>query len=164
MWLPSPTSTAAQATGVSAATAANATTLDRECIMATKLIVAVSSLLAFAFCSVCAVGAPPSEFVDGPNLWTYFEPVMLPALLGGPLLALGALVIVPVFVRAAAGSCVAVVFVSAVGVTVAWGLDAEAMGFRPLLLPLATLSIPAQGALSGIRSPRPPRVQQLGVS
>ena len=115
--------------------------------------VGLSSLLGLVLCSLAAVGAPPSEFVQEPGVWLRLEPLMFPALFLGVVLALLALVLSLVVVRPAAVTCVGAVAASMVGVTVAWGIDAEASA-RSLVLPLGFLALPALGAVEALRQLR----------
>ena len=131
--------------------------------MVSKLIVAVSNVLMLTLSLLYAVGAPPSEFVDGPNVWTQLKPVMLPTLLAAPLLAFLGLAVSPILVRVAALLCVGSACFTAAGVAIAWGLNAELTGIRPLLLPLATLLIPVFGALAGNRLKNPCSVGERRV-
>jgi hypothetical protein len=67
--------------------------------------VGLSSLLTLVLCSVVSVGAPPSNYVQEPSIWLRLEPMMVPALFGGVVLALVALVLSLFAVRPAAVAC-----------------------------------------------------------
>jgi len=115
--------------------------------------VGVSSLVGLVLSSMAAIGAPPSDFVQEPNVWLRLEPAMFPALLAGVLLALGALAATIVSTRVAAISCVAGAISSMAGVLVAWGIDANA-GPRALAIQLAFLAVPLLGAGEAFRQVR----------
>jgi hypothetical protein len=100
-----------------------------------------------------AVGALPSEFVQEPSLWLRLESIMFPALFAGVVLALLGLVLAPFTTRSSAISCVAAAGASMVGVTLAWGIDAEA-GLRGLVFPIALLTVPLLGAVEAFRQVR----------
>jgi len=110
-------------------------------------------MLALVLCSLSGIGAPPSEFVREPSVWTALEPMMWPALFGGMALALLALILALFTPFGAALTCIAASVTSILGVTIAWGIDANA---KPsgLLLPIAFLAVPALGAVEAIRQSR----------
>ena len=99
-------------------------------------------LLALGVTLVAAVGSPPSHFVRQPTFWTRVEPLMLPSLVAGAALACFACVLVMFNPRIGAWVCIAGVVASAMGVILAWGVDAEG-SIRSVLLPIAILFVPA---------------------
>jgi hypothetical protein len=109
----------------------------------------LSSTLALALCSIVAVGAPPSKFVQQPSIWLRLEPMMLPALFGGVGLALLALLLAVFWGRGAALTCAGACAASMAGVIVAWGMNAEA-GLRGLVLQMVLLALPALGAIEAL--------------
>jgi hypothetical protein len=113
----------------------------------------LSSALALVLCSMCGIRAPPSEFVREPSIWTALEPLMWPTLFGGTALALLALLLALFTPRGAAVTCIAASVTSMLGVTIAWGIDANARP-RGLLLPIALLAVPVLGAMQALRQSR----------
>ena len=122
----------------------------------------LSSVLAVVLCSMSAIGSPPSEFVQEENLWTSLEPLMWPCLFAGAALAFLALILVPFMTRGAAYACMAAASVSTLGVTFAWGVDAEA-GLRGLVVPMALLAVPVLGAAESIRQGRREEMARRGA-
>ena len=122
----------------------------------------LASLGALALCSIVAIGAPPSELVQGPTIWTRLEPAMLPMLFAGVFLALLALVLAFFAPVAAAIACIAAATASMLGVLLGWGVDAEA-GLKALLLPIALLTMPVLGAADAIRQARRERIARGGA-
>ena len=110
----------------------------------------MSSLLALFLCAFIGIGAPPSEFVREPTIWTRLEPLMWPCLFGGVGLAVLASGVAPFAGRVAALICLAACVMSMMGVVFAWGVDAQGT-FRSLVAPFALLLIPACGAIDVIR-------------
>jgi hypothetical protein len=104
-------------------------------------------------CTMTALGAPPSEFVQEPSIWLRLELLMFPALFSGAMLALLALACSLFWARAAAVACAGAAAASMVGVLLAWGIDAEASP-RRLLLPIGLLALPAIGAVDALRQVR----------
>jgi hypothetical protein len=121
-----------------------------------------ASLGALALCLMAAIGAPPSEFVQEPTIWTRLEPAMLPMLFAGPCLAVLALVLTFFAPGAAAITCIAAATASMLGVLFGWGVDAE-VGLKALLLPIALLTMPVLGAAGAIRQGRRERITRGGA-
>jgi hypothetical protein len=110
----------------------------------------LSSLLAFVVCSMAAIGAPPSVLVQEPSFWRRLEPIMVPALLAGAVLAPLAMILALVAARAAAITCIGATAASSCAVLVANGIDAEA-GLRGVVIAMVLLAVPALGALDALR-------------
>jgi len=110
----------------------------------------LSCVVALVLCCLAGVAAPPSEFVRETTIWTRLDPLMWPCLFAGPALALLACALLPFTTRGAAALCIAAVGASMLGVSLAWGIDAQA-GLRGLVVPIGILGIPALGALSALR-------------
>lgn len=114
---------------------------------------AMAGMCVLAVGGVIAVVAPPSVFVREPNGWLVLRPVLLPALLGGPLLALVASALAVVSERAAAITAIAAAACSGVGAFVAWGIDARASGGQ-LVMFLMFLALPVLLAIEALRAER----------
>lgn len=112
--------------------------------------VGISSAAALILTVLAGIGAPPSEFVQGQNIWRHLEFLMWPALFSGVGLSLIALFLTAfIRFRIAAVACVAAIIVSMIGVITAWGIDSEG---TPLILvkSLPILSLPMIGAMNVI--------------
>lgn len=112
---------------------------------------AIASFLSLVLTSLAAVGAPPSQLPEHAGLWSTLQPLMLPCLLGAPLLTLSALC-------AAIGSpkvsgCLTIAGLSAslLGVMIACGLEGRASVSWTIIL-LCVWAVPAFIALNGIRN------------
>jgi hypothetical protein len=113
--------------------------------------VGLSSAVALILSGFACIGAPPSQFVQEPNIWKHLEFLMWPSLFAGVGLSGIALFLTALFhFRGAAVVCVAAIIVSMIGVIIAWGIDADATA-RVLLKSLAILSLPMIGAINAIR-------------
>jgi hypothetical protein len=122
----------------------------------------VSCSLAVVICSLFGVGAPPSELVRGPSVWLRFEPLMVPLLSFGVLLAVTAFLLSLATTRAAAYVCIAATSATMLGMALAWAINAEA-GLRAFLFPLAFLSAPALGAAEALLESRRERLVRGGA-
>jgi hypothetical protein len=119
-------------------------------IMREYIQVGLSSLLAFIITILLVIGAPPSEFVQEPNIWLKLEFLMFPLLFGGVALSLLALFLTLFTPRGAAVSCISATMTSMVGVIIANGIDAEATT-AGLFDVMIVLSFPMICALDIIR-------------
>ena len=107
-----------------------------------RAMLGLCALVSLAICLLVAIGAPPSEFVRDGGIWTYFEWLMLPGLLAGPVLAFTALLLVFVSVRAGAVACMFGIAASTVGLIIAWGFDAEGGAPQTLIVAFAMMAVP----------------------
>ena len=87
---------------------------------------------------------------------------MFPSLFLGPPLALLACVLTVFAPRAAAVACVAAAVASMLGVTLAWGIDAET-GLRGLVIPVAFLAVPIFGAVEAFRQAGREHIEGTGA-
>jgi hypothetical protein len=112
--------------------------------------IGLCSAVALVVTCLAGIGAPPSEFVQEPNIWLHLEFLMWPSLFSGIGLSGIALFLTAFFhFRGAAVACVAAIIVSMIGVIAAWGIDAGATA-GVLLKVLTVLSLPMIGALNVI--------------
>jgi hypothetical protein len=126
-----------------------------------RITAGVSSLVAVVFCSFLALGAPPSEFVQEMSIWHRLLPMMFPALFCGIVLALVGLVLSLFAICAACVACVSACIITTMGVTIAWGNDAQS-GLRELVMSLALLTIPIVGAAAACRHVRGKAIGGMG--
>src|SRR5687767_7354360 len=118
--------------------------------------VVLSSILALLLALVVGIGAPPSEFAPKDSVWWTLEPLMWPALFGGVILAVTALVTsVAARVRAAAILCFLASASTAIGIVLAAGIS-ERFNLVFLAVNVAVVAIPAvvSGTVLMRRRPR----------
>lgn len=95
----------------------------------------MASALALVVATQAGIGAPPSEFAPRDSWWWTLDPSMFPALFGGVILSLIALVTSVLATRAAAVLCVLASLSTAVGVIIAAGTsDHPSIGFYSVCL------------------------------
>jgi hypothetical protein len=116
----------------------------------------LSNLVAVLLCALSVLFAPPSQFVQEPTIWHRLEPLMLPTLFLGVVLALLGLFLVLFSARAAAMCCIGASIASMVGQTIGWGDNGAsgAPGVSFLVIPLAVLTITVIGAIAALRQVR----------
>lgn len=129
-------------------------TLGRKTLSMTPAVrLGLWTLLALVVSCVWAIGAPPSVSVrDG--VWASFEWLMLPGLIGGPIVLIAVLALMlslntsdpTSLARAAVVACCGMA-ASAVGALVAWGIDAQATSPRALIIMFAALLVPFVGVV-----------------
>jgi len=110
--------------------------------------VAWACFLALMLAIVLGVGAPPSDFAPRNSVWWALEPLMIPALGAGMLLAVAAYVAnaLPSIHRVGAILCIAAALSTAMGTVVAHGISDRA-SLRVLVVQMAFLAIPVLAAL-----------------
>ena len=117
----------------------------------------VSCFLAAVVCSLFGVGGPPSELVRTNSVWLRLEPLMMPLLTFGVLLAVVALLLSFATTRAAAYVCIAAASTTALGMVIGWAIDAEGRLWG-LAFPLIFLAAPALGAAEALVATRREKV------
>jgi hypothetical protein len=115
-------------------------------------------LLALAFTALAGIGAPPSYVSERAGAWLVLEPLMLPCLIGGPLVSLAGFFVSFLSPRASGLLCVGSLSASWVGVVVALGLEGGSMW--PAMLALCVWAIPGVIAWDAIRNGRKERLHE----
>lgn len=104
---------------------------------------ALASALALVIAIVEGIGAPPSEFAPPDNWWWAFDPLMFPALFGGVIFALVALIAsgLPSAARASAVLCAFASLLTGTGVVIAAGIS-EHLAVTSYAAQLIVVAIP----------------------
>ena len=113
--------------------------------------VELGSFLALMLAVVFGAGAPPSEFAPRTSIWWSLEPLMFPALGGGVVLALVALVAnaLPSGHRVGVALCLAAAASTAVGTVVASGIS-DRPSWKVLAVSAAFLVLPGLAAVHAL--------------